>query len=85
MAVLIIRLLQLMSIVFIIRALLSWIPISGSSPFYPVVRAVYQVTEPILSPVRRALPPIGGLDLSVIAVILLINYLLVPIVRGLPL
>ena len=82
MAVLIIRLLQVASILFIVRAVLSWIRISGDSPFYPVVRFVYQVTEPVLAPIRRVLPPLGGLDLSILAVIILINYLLVPLVRG---
>jgi len=81
MAEIIIRLLQLASFVFIIRALLSWIRIGGDSPFAPVARAVYNITEPVLAPIRRVLPPLGGLDLSVIAVILGINYLLVPLVR----
>ena len=54
------------------RVIVSWIPISEDSPFAPVVRVIYQVTEPILSPIRRLIPGLGMLDLSpMIAIILL--------------
>ena len=79
---LIVGLLQVALIVFIVRAVLSWFRISGDSPFYPVARTVIQITEPVLSPIRRVIPPLGGIDLSILAVIIAINYLLVPIVRS---
>ncbi len=55
---------ELYVIILIVRALLSWIPMSASSPFAPVARVVYTITEPVLAPFRRIIPPVGGLDLS---------------------
>jgi YggT family protein len=50
--------------------ILSWIaPGSGN----PAVRLLYQLTEPVMSPCRRLLPPMGGLDLSPIVVFIGIN------------
>jgi len=79
---LIVGLLQVALIVFIVRAVLSWFRISGDSPFYPVARTVIQLTEPVLAPLRRVIPTMGGIDLSILAVIIVINYLLVPMVRS---
>jgi YggT family protein len=54
------------------RILLSWFPISPDSPFATIFGFLYNITEPVLGPVRRLLPPIGmggmGLDLSPIIV-----------------
>lgn len=51
----------------ILQALLSWF-----NPDYrqPAVRLLYQLTEPLLRPARRLLPPIGGLDLSPLVLLL---------------
>ncbi len=51
----------------ILQAVLSWF-----NPDYrqPAVRLLHQLTEPLLRPVRRWLPPIGGLDLSPLALLL---------------
>ena len=55
------------------RVLLSWFPIGPDSAIMPVVRVVYQITEPILAPIRRILPDMGAIDLSpMIAIIVLI-------------
>ncbi len=51
------------------RIILSWFPISRGSPMESIYSALYSVTEPVLGPVRRALPPLGGFDLSPIVVI----------------
>lgn len=54
------------------RVIVSWIPISEDSPFAPIVRIIYQITEPILGPIRRLIPGLGMFDLSpMIAIILL--------------
>jgi len=82
MADLIVRLLQIASILFIVRAVLSWIRIGPDSPFAPVASFVFNVTEPFLAPVRRVLPTMGGFDFSILVPILVINYLLVPLVRS---
>jgi len=55
----------------IIRALLSWV---NPDPYNPVVRFLYQATEPVLYRVRRIIPYLGGIDLSPIIVILVIYF-----------
>ncbi|ASF17477.1 MULTISPECIES: YggT family protein [Shewanella] len=55
----------------IIRAILSWF----NQGYNPIVMIMGQLTEPILAPVRRIIPPIGGLDLSVMLVIIGMNFI----------
>lgn len=57
---------QVYVLVLLARAILSWFPASYNSPLNPVRRAVFVVTEPVLAPFRRVIPPVGGLDLSFI-------------------
>lgn len=66
------------------RILLSWFPISPGTPMATVFSFVYSVTEPVLGPVRRMLPPVGmgamgGLDLSPLIVILLYQFVILPL------
>ncbi len=64
--------------IIIIRALISWV---NPDPWNPIVRFLYQVTEPVLRPIRRRLPT-TGIDFSPIIVILAIMFLqrfLVPV------
>ncbi|MEW6660024.1 MAG: YggT family protein [Thermodesulfobacteriota bacterium] len=57
----------------IARALLSWV---NPDPYNPIVRFLYNVTEPVLTFVRRRVPVVlGGLDLSPLLVILVILFL----------
>lgn len=77
-----VQLLNLAVLVFLARAVLSWIRPGPGSPILPIANAIYRGTEPILAPIRRVLPPLGGLDLSVLVVIFAIRWLLVPLVRG---
>jgi YggT family protein len=59
--------------VIIARALVSWV---NPDPYNPIVRFLYNVTEPVLGWVRRRVPiVIGGLDLSPILVLLVIIFL----------
>lgn len=52
------------------RVILSWLPIGGSNN--PLVAIIYQITEPILGPLRRVIPRIGIFDLTpMIAIVLL--------------
>jgi YggT family protein len=55
----------------LIRALLSWF----NQGHNPIVMMMTQLTEPVLAPVRRIIPPMGGLDLSVMFVIIGLNFL----------
>ncbi len=57
------------------RVILSWIPVGRDSPFFPIVTIVYQTTEPILGPIRRLLPNLGGFDFSPLVVLLLLNFI----------
>jgi YggT family protein len=54
----------------IARALLSWFNLSPSNP---LVRILYDVTEPILAPLRRVIPTIGMIDITPIVAILLLQ------------
>lgn len=65
---LIMNLLYLYTIVLFVRALMSWFdPMFNST----VGRFVFQITEPVLEPVRRVIRPMGGLDLSIMVTIFL--------------
>ncbi len=60
---------ELLSALIIFRALLSWFPISREGTFYQII---YSATEPILSPLRNLIPPVGGMDLSpMVAIVVL--------------
>jgi len=61
---------QLYSFVILARVLMSWVNID---PYSPLARAIYNLTEPVLQPIRNLLPPAAGLDFSPIIVILLLQ------------
>ncbi len=84
MALLLVRLLQLYVIVLFVRAVFSWIQIGPDSPFAPVARVVYDLTEPVLAPVRSIMPRTGMIDLSFLVVLVIINYVMIPLVARLP-
>jgi YggT family protein len=65
----------LMAAVFV-RVLLSWIvPIQPSIASNPIITFVFQITEPVLAPIRRVLPAMGMLDLSPMVALLLLSLL----------
>jgi len=66
-------LLNLYLIVVFGRVVLSWFPISPGSAMAGVYGFLYQITEPVLGPIRRILPPLGGFDLSPLVLIILIQ------------
>lgn len=57
-------LVRIYQFVLLARAILSWIP--GIDHYNPVVRFLYDITEPVLRPIRDQLPPTGGLDFSIL-------------------
>jgi YggT family protein len=58
--------------IIIARAVLSWV---NPDPYNPIVRFLYNITEPVLGWVRRRVPLVfGGLDLSPILVLLAIIF-----------
>lgn len=54
-------------IVVLVRVAFSWV---SPYPTNSVSRFTFQLTEPILAPVRRVLPPMSGMDLSPLVVTL---------------
>jgi uncharacterized protein YggT (Ycf19 family) len=53
------------------RIILSWFPIRQGTVMAQVFTVLYALTEPVLGPLRRAIPPIGGgLDISPIVVLI---------------
>lgn len=76
-------LLQLYIVALFGRIILSWFPISPGSAMASVFSALYAITEPVLGPVRRLIPPVGmggmGLDLSPIIVTFGLQLLLAPL------
>lgn len=55
------------TLIILVSVLLSWV---SPSPYNPVVQTIYGISEPLLAPFRRIIPPIAGLDLSPVAALL---------------
>lgn len=68
--------LQIYAILILIRVLLSWI---NSDPYRPVIRhrivdILHQITDPVLLPLQRIIPPIGGtIDISPIVALIILE------------
>jgi YggT family protein len=59
--------------IIVIRAVLSWV---NPDPYNPIVRLLYQLTEPVMRPIRRLIPLRGmGIDFSPLIILLLIIFL----------
>lgn len=69
---LIVRLLDIYSLIILAGVVLSW---TGLPPDNPLVRIVRMLTEPVLGPIRRVLPTVGGIDFSPMVLLLLIGFL----------
>jgi YggT family protein len=64
-------------LVLLVRALSSWFPPPGQgSPLNAVLQIVRDLTEPLLAPLRRVIPPAGMFDLSftVLFIVLLVLF-----------
>ena len=62
---------QIYIFIVIARALVSWV---NPDPYNPIVRFLYNVTEPVLARLRRILPlQFGGFDLSPIVLLVLLS------------
>jgi YggT family protein len=60
----------ILTAVLIIYALLSWLPdLRG-----PWTRYLAMLVEPLLNPIRRIIPPVGGLDIAFIVLFVLVIY-----------
>ena len=67
----------ILSIAIVGRTLLSWVNLGND---HRLVIIVYQITEPILGPIRRLLPKTGDLDFS--PIVAMVGLVLIPFVIG---
>ena len=67
-------LLVLYMILIIVGVILSWV---GQGARHPIVPLIYQLTDPVLAPIRRFLPNLGGLDLSPLVALIGIQFLII--------
>ena len=65
-------LVQVLSFAVFIRAILSWFPVK---PDNPLVVILFQITEPILAPLRKVVPMIGMMDITPLVAIILLQFL----------
>ncbi len=67
---------QLYVVLLLVYAVVSWIPdIRG-----PWVRYLGMFIEPLLTPIRRIIPPLGGLDIAFLVLLLILQFLVIPLV-----
>ena len=58
---LLIRLIDVYSLIVVASVVVSWTNLPRE---HPVVRFLHRLTEPVLAPIRKVLPPMGGMDFS---------------------
>jgi YggT family protein len=63
-------------------AILSWFRIHPDSSLAQVQRFLFRATDPILAPVRRVIRPMGGLDISFMVVVLVAEFVVIPVLGG---
>jgi len=61
---------RLLYFAILARVLVSWV---NPNPYHPAVQILDQITEPILAPIRRYLPPTGMIDFSPLVAIVLLE------------
>jgi YggT family protein len=64
---------ELYVIILVLRAVLSWFPYSSNSPLNGVRRVIFTLTEPVLAPFRRIIPPVGMFDLSFLVAFIVVQ------------
>ena len=60
-------------ILIFVMVILSWV---GQRSRHPAIPLVYQLTDPLLRPFRKFIPPIGGIDLSPLFALIAIQFLM---------
>jgi YggT family protein len=61
---------EVLSLAILARVIMSWFRVD---PYNRFVQILFQVTEPVLSPIRRIIPPVGMIDLTPIIALLLLQ------------
>lgn len=72
--------LTMVMIVVIARAILSWV---SPDPYNPIVRIINQLSEPVLFPIRRRVPYLGGIDFSPMLALVAVYFLDIFLVQSL--
>ena len=65
-------LIDLYSLIVLAAVVMSWIHVN---PRHPLAALVYKLTEPVLAPLRRVLPPVAGLDFSPMVLLIALRVL----------
>ena len=66
------RVIDLYSLVVLVAVVLSWVQLDRGNPLVAITRGL---TEPVLAPIRAVLPPVGGLDLSPMVLLIVLQVL----------
>ena len=61
---------EILTYIIFIRVILSWFP---HNPYQPLIKLIYQISNLILNPIRNFVSPIGGIDISPIIAIFMIQ------------
>ena len=61
---------EILTYIIFIRVILSWF---SHNPYQPIIKLIYQISDTILSPIRNLVSPIGGIDISPIIAIFIIQ------------
>lgn len=67
-------LLVLYLVLIVVVVILSWV---GQGFRHPIVPLLFQLTDPVLAPIRRVLPSLGGFDLSPLVALIGIQFLII--------
>lgn len=63
---------QFLAFAIFARAILTWFPIDREGPIFQFLNAV---TDPILEPLRKVIPPIGMIDITPMVAMLLLFFI----------
>ena len=66
------RLIDLYSLVVLVAVILSWVPLDRRNAPVTITEGL---TEPVLAPIRKVLPPMGGLDVSPMVLLIALQIL----------
>ena len=68
---------QLLSIAIFARAVLSWLPMGSNNP---ITTFLFNITEPVLMPLRRIIPRLGLIDISPMIAMLALQLIFIPLI-----
>lgn len=71
-------------VILFLRAILSWFPYDPRSPLNQVRRIVFTLTEPVLAPFRRIIPPLGMFDISFLVAIIVVQLVVTNVLGRIP-